>query len=111
MNTQTKAALERVRAVMDEERVAQLGALRPAAALRLLSADGEHTLHEDLEQLIEALTSPIGELFQYSEWLDGQSIITGDVPLTDDNGNETGEVDDRSHEQLVKDYLAEADCE
>lgn len=76
----------------------------------LLHAHNDNELRaSDLRQLIEALTSPIGELFRYSEWLDSESLIVGDAPLTDDSGNETGETDDRSHEQLVRDYL-EQDC-
>ncbi len=35
------------------------------------------------------------DLFWFSEWLDGEGLIRGD--------DETG--DDRSHEQLVRDFL------
>lgn len=103
MIQQTKDAIERVEAFI-------------ASRSKSPNLDHEHIhahndnelLASDLRQIVEALTSPIGELFRYSEWLDSEGIIRSDSPITDDRGNYTGEVDDRSHEQLVRDYLKEA---
>lgn len=103
MIQQTKDAISRVEAFLDERAKS-----RSLDQERIHAPNDNELLASDLRHLIEALASPIGALFDYSQWLDAQSLIVGEAPLTDDSGNETGETDDRSHEQLVRDYLEEA---
>lgn len=107
MHQKTKDAITRVETFLDTRD--QIGGPIDKSIVHVVERNGvtAELTTADLRQLVAALGEH-GELFVYSEWLDGQGVITGDVALTDDSGNATGEVDDRSHEQLVRDYLEQA---
>ena len=108
MIQQTKDAAQRVTQFLDTRD--QMGGPIDKTVVHCVERRGvtAELTTADLRLLVEALTSPIGELFRYSEWLDSQSIIRADAPVLDDSGNETGDIDDRSHEQLVRDFLEES---